>query len=50
MKKTQKTPTKKLSLAKDTLRQLASDDLSQVAGMIEQTRDTPCVSPTRTCW
>lgn len=46
MKKTSKTPTKKLSLNKDTMRQLAGDDLTHVAGMIEVTRDKPCIAPT----
>jgi hypothetical protein len=46
VKKTSKIPTKKLSLSKDTIRQLASDDLGHVAGMIDRTRDIPCIAPT----
>lgn len=46
MKKINNTPTKKLSINKQTLRQLGSNDLAQVAGGIEPTRDTPCTAPT----
>lgn len=46
MKKINDTSTKKLSINKQTLRQLGSHDLAHVAGGIEPTRDTPCTAPT----
>lgn len=46
MKKINDTPTKKLSIHKQTLRQLAGNDLAHVAGGIVPTRDTPCTAPT----
>ena len=46
MKKIDNTPTKKLSINKQTLRQLGSNDLADVAGGIVPTRDTPCTAPT----